>query len=523
MSLRGRSILVGIIVVLMAYLAVPSFFSQEQRDASPFLRDRAVRLGLDLQGGIHWLLRVDDQVAFRQEADSIKGAVEALATERGIELTAAEVSEEGSIELSGDGAALKALLDEQFRDIDVAQNNGSLQIELSSQRRQTVLKTAVDQSLEVLDRRINGLGVTEPVIAPQGEGRILVQMPGGEVDPATARKMLDRTTFLVFHKVEAFAANEELLEAQYPDGLPADTKIVVELLDSGDPNSVTEALLVPSDPVLTGLMLQDARIGFDRRNRPIILFTWNAEGTRIFREFTGNNIGNRLASIIDGKVITAPTIQGRIGRNGQITGSFTREEAANIAVSLRSGALPVPLKIEEERTVGPQLGADSVSQGAQSILLGGAFVIVFMLIYYNKSGLLANTALIVNLTIIIGLMSLAEATLTLPGIAGLVLTVGMAVDANVIIFERIREELRTNKNTRNAIQIGFKRSALTIMDANVTTLIAAIVLLYFGRGPVQGFGVTLAIGIISSVFCALVVTRLLFDLAYTRNPQTLRI
>ncbi len=221
--------------------------------------------------------------------------------------------------------------------------------------------------------------------------------------------------------------------------------------------------------------------------------------------------------------VSAPNIQSRIGRDGQIEGQFTAQEAADLSVALRSGALPIPLVIEEERSVGPALGADSIQKGLRSILIGGAVVVAFMVVYYRTSGLLAIVALLLNLIVILGLMGLAGATLTLPGIAGLVLTVGMAVDANVIIFERIREELRAGKSVRNAVQAGFRRSRLTILDANITTMIAAVVLLYYGRGPVQGFGVTLAIGIASSVFCALVVTRLLVDLVLSRGARTLRI
>jgi len=230
-----------------------------------------------------------------------------------------------------------------------------------------------------------------------------------------------------------------------------------------------------------------------------------------------------MAAIIDGAVVTAPVIRSEIGRHGQIEGSFTQQEAADLAVSLRSGALPIPLLVEEERSVGPALGADSIRRGLISILIGGAVVVVFMSIYYRTSGLLAVAALVVNLVIIIAIMGLAGATLTMPGIAGLVLTIGMAVDANVIIFERIREETRAGRNLRNAVQQGFRRSALTILDANITTMIAAVVLYQFGRGPVQGFGVTLGIGILSSVFTALVVTRLLIDAVFARWPRALRV
>jgi protein-export membrane protein SecD len=262
---------------------------------------------------------------------------------------------------------------------------------------------------------------------------------------------------------------------------------------------------------------------FDRRNRPIINFQWNSEGARIFRDFTGANIGNRLAAIIDGKVITAPQIKSRIGRTGEITGDFTREEASNTALQLRSGALPIPLVVEEERTVGPSLGADSIRDGVHASLLGAGLVFLFMAIYYSVTGMFANTALIVNVVMIIGLMSAFKATMTLPGIAGVVLTVGMAVDSNVIIYERIREELRNGKLPKTAISVGYQRSFWTIFDAHVTALLSSFILVFIGRGPVQGFGVTLSIGLIASMFTALVVTRTLMDTVYGQHPERLRI
>ncbi len=520
MSLRTRSVLVGIVVVLMALLAFPNLFSEEERLGSFWIADDALSLGLDLQGGIHWLLRIDDEKALLQEATRTQSVIKRLAEDEGVELAASNLRDGAIIELEGDLAALRRLVDENLDTVDVDEEAGKLLLSLTDDWRDSVVERGVQQALEVLSERIDGLGVREPVIAPQGAGRILVQMPG-EIDPRQARTILEETTFLEFKKVLTSEPNEELLRARYGGvGLPEDTEIV---LDQNDDGSVAEAFLVPTVTILTGAMLEDARIGYDRRNRPLVSFTWNSEGTRLFREFTGESIGERLAAIIDGKVVTAPVIQSRIGRNGQITGGFTVAEAAALAVALRSGALPIPLVIEEERSIGPALGADSIRRGLNSILVGLAAVVVFMAVYYSVSGALANVALLLNILIIIGLMSFARATLTLPGIAGLVLTIGMAVDANVIIFERIREELRSAKNLRNAIQAGFRRSQLTILDANITTLIAAVVLLQFGRGPVQGFGVTLAIGIVSSVFGALVVTRLLFDLAMAYRPQLVRL
>lgn len=520
MSLRGRVISVGGLLLLMAWLAYPSFYSEEARLESGFIPDFGLNLGLDLQGGIHWLLRIDTDTVVKQEMERNEGFVR---EQLGVEAIEAEISLVQDVLIVEPAAAdvdrVQGLIDNWFDTLDVSSANGGVRVALSERWHREIVQRGVLQAQEVLRRRIDSLGVTEPVIAPQGEGRILVQMPG-DIDPDRARGLLEEATFLEFKKVLESDANEELLLVKYPDGLPEETEIVVS---RNEVEEVTEAFLVPTRAALTGSMLEDARIDFDRRNRAIVRFTWNSEGTQIFREFTGDNIGERLAAIIDGDVVTAPVIQSRIGRNGQIEGRFTRQEAADLAVKLRSGALPIPLEIEEERSVGPALGADSVRQGLRSILFGGAAVILFMVIYYRVSGVAANLALALNLVIIIGLMGLAGATLTLPGIAGLVLTLGMAVDANVIIFERIREELRSGKSLRNAVQVGFKRSSLTILDANITTMIAAVVLLYFGRGPVQGFGVTLAVGILSSVFCALVVTRLFIDLLLARGLQALRI
>jgi len=320
------------------------------------------------------------------------------------------------------------------------------------------------------------------------------------------------------------APSTELLQAKYPKGIPDDQEIVTQpSRKAKDQGKESEALLVPKKAVLGGDMLEDARMEYDRRNRPIITFQWNSDGAKIFREFTGNNIGHRLAAIIDNKVITAPVIQSKIGRNGEITGDFTREEASNTAIQLRSGALPVPLVLEEERAVGPSLGADSIRDGVHASLLGAGLVFVFMAIYYSVTGMFANLALIVNVVILIGLMSATRATMTLPGIAGVVLTVGMAVDSNVIIYERIREELRRGKTARAAIQEGYGRSFWTIFDAHVTALLSSIILVMIGRGPVQGFGVTLTIGLIASMFTALVVTRTLMDTVYGTHPERLRI
>ena len=526
MSLRWKVILNGVLVLLLAWSALPSLVSEKARTDSALIPNRAMILGLDLQGGIHWLLRVDPAAVAVQEAKSLDAVIESAAEDQKVTVAGRRVREDGALELEGDAAALRALVEDALDEVRVEESDGKLVVRATELRNEAAVKRAVDQSIEVLRRRIDDLGVREPMIAPHGDDRILVQMPGAELDPEQAAEALRKATFLEFKEVLATANNEELLRAQLPDGIPEDQTIVFEY--SVDPNDkekkeVREALLVPKQAVLTGDMLEDARVGFDRRNKPIIQFTWSREGARIFGEFTQEHIGDRLAAIIDGEVITSPTIRSRIRRDGQIEGSFTQQEASRVASSLRSGSLPIPLIIEEERTVGPALGQDAIESGIRSLILGMVLVVLFMVAYYRVAGWISIAALVVNLVLILGTMSLLGATLTLPGIAGLVLTVGMAVDSNVIIYERIREELRKGVAIKLAVQIGFSRSALTILDANITTLFAALILLWLGRGPVQGFGVTLAIGILTTVYAALIVSRLLFDYWLSRNPTQLRI
>jgi len=519
-TLRSRWILIGVVTLVMAYLSLPSFFSDEQRANHWWLGKDGMTLGLDLQGGIHWLLRVDQDAVTQRELEKIASGISDAASEGKVELTSSEVKA-GVLTLKGDLPGLRKLIDETAPGVDVDEENGALVAKLKDR----VYKDAIDRfgasAVEVLRKRVDGLGVREPIIAPQGHGRVLVQMPGVK-DPAAARKVIEQTTFLEFKAVLDAAPSKELLLAKFPNGLPEDQEIVTEDLKSGK-RQESEALLVPKKAILKGDMLEDARMSYDRRNRPIIEFQWNAEGAKVFRDFTGANIGNRLAAIIDGKVITAPRIQSKIGRTGEITGDFTREEASNTAIQLRSGALPIPLVLEEERAVGPSLGADSIRDGVRASLLGAGLVFIFMGAYYSVTGMFANAALIVNVIMIIGLMSAAKATMTLPGIAGVVLTVGMAVDSNVIIYERIREELRNGKTARAAIQVGYARSFWTIFDAHVTALLSSIILVMIGRGPVQGFGVTLTIGLLASMFTALVVTRTLMDTVYGEHPERLRI
>jgi preprotein translocase subunit SecD len=350
----------------------------------------------------------------------------------------------------------------------------------------------------------------------------MVQIPGEQIDRDRARELLKSTGFLEFKIVVDSDDTEELLRARYPDGFPADTMLVTQT--NFETGVVTEVFLVPTAAAITGAYLEHAQLSFDQQQRPIVEFRFNPEGGKLFGEITEASRDKRLGIILDQNVYSAPSIRARITTRGIIEGQFTADEAADLAVILRAGSLSVPVVIEEERTVGPGLGQDSIESGARACIVGLILVLIAVAGYYRLAGGYACFALLANLVFLIGLMSLFEATLTLPGIAGLVLTVGMAVDANVIIFERIREELRAGRVVKTAIATGFSKATWTVLDANITTLITAIILFQWGTGPIKGFAVTLSIGIVTSVFAALVLTRLFFQIyPGSRNVSTLSI
>ncbi len=510
MSLRLRLACLAAVIAVFGYFAIANFVPQETRRASPWLPDQGLRLGLDLQGGIHWVIGVDLAAAEQRELEFQRDLLKRHLDEEKAPVEAVEVRE-GALHLVGASpAALEVARDwadsDAFRP-DAADPAG---FALSEQWKQEVRERAMSQVLEVLRRRIEDpiQGIPDSVVTRQGNDRVLVQIPGGQIDRTRARELLRVTGFLEFKIVRDTAASEELLRAKYPDGLPPGTRIA--LSRDKETDRVVEAYLVPDQASLTGDYLSDARVSFDQRQRPEVSFTFNAQGGEIFQAVTGENVGQRLAIILDEHVHSAPTIQSRISMRGVITGRFTMQEAADLSVVLRAGSLSVPVVIEEERTVGPALGKDSIDRGVRASILGFALVAAFTMGYYRLSGGYASLALLASLLLLIGIMSLFEATLTLPGIAGVVLTLGMAVDGNVIIFERIREELRAGKQPRAAVATGFNKALWTILDANITTLLTALVLFEYGTGPIKGFAVTLSIGIVTSVFEALTLTRALF-------------
>jgi preprotein translocase subunit SecD len=511
--LRLRIASLAALVLFFGFLAVANFIPEQTRLASPLLPDDGMRLGLDLRGGIHWVLGVKLEIAERHELDFLSDLLRDRSGDGDFSVESVSI-EDGSLVVEvfskSDAEAVRDWAEQHGGLASVSDTGEQLSFQLTDDWRTQVRERGMNQVLEVLRRRIGDpiTGIPESVVTRQGDDRILVQIPGGQIERSRAREMLRVTGFLEFKIAQDGAPTEELLKERYQPELPEGTEIALERDKESD--RVINAFLVSERAAVTGDYLTDARVQFDRMGRPVVGFTFNSEGGRIFGELTRDNIGERLAIILDERVYSAPTIQSQINMRGQIEGRFTPQEAADLAVVLRAGSLAVPVEIEEERLVGPALGADSIDRGVRASIVGLILILFFVIVYYRLSGVYAAVALLANLLLLIGVMSLFEATLTLPGLAGVVLTVGMAVDANVIIFERIREELRTEKTPRGAVNTAFNKAFWTIMDANITTLITALVLYEYGTGPIKGFAVTLSIGVVTSVFAALVITRTMF-------------
>ncbi len=526
-NLRLRLASIAGLVLLLSYYAAANCFSEQTRLASPLLPDAGIRLGLDLRGGIHWLVGVKLDAAVAHELEFQRSALAEVAEEDGVALAATSVvADRLRVELAAgaDASKLETWIEGRGVLTPVASSDGALEYRLSENWQTEVRERGMMQVLEVLRRRIEDpiQGIPDSVVTRQGEDRILVQIPGGQIDRSRAREMLKVTGFLEFKIVRETAQSEELLRAKHPTGLPPDTQIAFER--DKESQRVLSAYLLSKTADLTGDYLEDARVGFDNRQRPIVQFQFNPQGGETFQKLTGANIGSQLAIVLDDRVYSAPVIRSRIGSRGQIEGRFSSEEAADLAVVLRSGSLSLPVVIEEERAIGPGLGADSIVSGRNATIASFVMTIGFMLVYYRLSGLYAGIALVANLAMMIGLMTLFGATLTLPGIAGFVLTIGMAVDANVLIFERMREELRAGKTPRGSVGAGFDKAFWAIMDSNITTIGTALVLYEYGTGPIKGFAVALSIGIVTSVFAALAITRVLFDLyPGDRHVETLSI
>ena len=493
-----------------------------------FLPSSLVNLGLDLRGGAHLLAEVqvsdvyeqrmaalwpDIRDILRAERDKVgtirlqKGKLDELR----IKLSNPNEIDTGINLLKTLAKPVSSVGSIGKLDLDFIGEDDEIIVRLSDAERRATDNRTMQQALEIIRRRIDEVGTREPTIQRQGSDRILIQVPG--IGSASELKQLIGTTAqLTFQPVIAARVNSESLAGSGQELLPA--------LD--DPS---EFYLLDAGAVVTGEELVDAQPSFDQNGRPAVNFRFNPSGARKFGDYTAENIGNPFAIVLDNEVISAPTIQSHIpGGSGIITGSFTIEESTELAILLRAGALPAGLTFLEERTIGPELGADSIQAGKVACIVAFGAVLLFMAASYGLFGLFANLALLINVGLIFGLLSGIGATLTLPGIAGIVLTIGMAVDANVLIFERIREELVSAKGPARAIELGYEKAMSAILDANITTFIAAVILFVMGSGPVRGFSITLGLGIITSVFTAIFVTRLLVVMWFERRrPKTIEV
>jgi preprotein translocase subunit SecD len=522
-SLGIRALLVVLILVAGIVLLVPSFTSKLPPGWTKVLPKDKIHLGLDLQGGIHLVLEVEAAKAVENTAQRFAEEITDTLRSQKIGFTKVAKVNKWDVEImlaSPDQQNdLRQTMEKDFPLLkwvsgETTSEGVKAVYTLDEKEVNNIKKMAVAQGLETIRNRIDQFGVLEPDIRPEGEDRILVQLPGIK-NPQEAINLIGKTAVLEFKLVAENVTDQDIREGKIPPGV----KVYPMRTTERNARSGETKIALLDKTVLTGQYITDARVEIDSRfGGSHISMEFDPQGARLFERITGENVGRRLAIVLDGVVYSAPQIKEKIsGGRAQITGSFTDEEAKVLAIALRTGRLPAPVKILEQRTVGPSLGQDSINKGVLASLIGGLGIILFMILYYRMSGIIADLALFMNIVLVLAAMALVGATLTLPGIAGIALTIGIAVDANVLIYERIREELRLGKTPRAAVDTGYERATTTIMDANLTSLIAALVLYQFGTGPVKGFAVTLSIGLLANLFTAIFVTRIIFDYLLTER------
>ena len=497
-----KSIIVIFVICTGIIFAIPSIIYSE--NPSNWFLNNKVNLGLDLQGGSYLLLEVETDVLLKEELENISDTVRQISRNEKVNITNV-IPEEDQIQFRFKNASSIENIRNQFINkynyVKVVVNKNIMKIIINDDFKKRIQEAALKQSLEIVRKRIDESGTKEPLIQRSGKKRILLQLPGVK-DPERIKELLGTTAKLTFHMVD-----EEDTVSLKANKAPFGKMIVQDYINP------EIKYLVEKKSRVGGENLVDANASFDSNEGHAVSFRFDTTGAQKFGKATSDNVGKRFAVILDGAVITAPVIRSAItGGSGIISGNFTSQEAADLAVLLRAGALPAPLNIVEERSVGPGLGADSISSGKIASIIGMLCVCVFMILIYGVFGLLANISLIANLFIIVSLLGTIGATLTLPGIAGIVLTIGMAVDANVLVFERIKEELSKNSKAIVAIKNGFDKAISTILDANITTLIAALLLFVFGSGPIKGFSITLSLGVLASMFTAIMFTNFLIHL-----------
>ena len=520
-NLRWKILTIFVVLVIFGGIGVYPLVAQRYHWPMPgWLQATALKLGLDLKGGVHLVMRVNTDDALRIATTTVSERLRESMINAGVAALTINTTSPTTFRVEG----VPQASDAQFRassDELAAENydrnplpGGAYEFRMKQSVERAQRNDAVEQAMQTIDRRVNALGVTEPSIARQSNGeQLLVQMPG-LTDVARAKDIIRSTAILEFRLVEAGPGSKEDLTKQYNGALPSD----LELL----PGSGTDAgafYVVKKIAPVTGQDLRVAKPGLDENNQPAVLFELKSQGATNFGKLSGENLGRYLAIILDNRVISAPRLEGRITDSGRISGGFTAESANDLALTLRSGALPASLTYLEERVVGPSLGADSIRAGVISSTVGLILIMVFLLWYYKLAGVNAVIALVFNLVILLGLMAYFGATMTLPGIAGFVLTMGMGVDSNVLIFERIKEELAAQRGVRAAVNAGFSRVFLTLLDTHVASLIAAAFLFQFGTGPIRGFATTLSIGLFVNLFTSIFVSKTLFEIELSRRQS----
>ncbi|MGM0680616.1 MAG: protein translocase subunit SecD [Thermodesulfobacteriota bacterium] len=547
-ALKWKIVLLLFLIAFSGIALLPSFYDDMPKWWQKYVTPGGLKLGLDLQGGMHLILHVDVEKAKENALEFAAQDLKQQLAKKDISVvkTPSPDTREVMFTLPNTASigAVKDIVESQFPNLsmDIHTSEDSfprLSIDLTEKKKEFIEGNAVKQSLEVIRNRINQFGVTEPVIVPQGKKNIVVQLPGIK-DPERAIKLIGQTAQLTFRKVVqsedisvSSLINQVVESGKWHKGdgreklnellkhkLPRDTEIFFEKkVDRETGKTYDNPLLLKKQVLMTGEMVKDARVRVGGNfNQPYVSLDLTGRGTAVFGEITAENVGQRLAVVLDGVVRSAPVIQEKImGGKAQITGDFTHEEASDLAIVLRVGALPAPVSIIQNLTVGASLGQDSIDKGLISGLLGAVLVVLFMIVYYRLSGIIANFALLLNVIFLFAALAALQATLTLPGIAGIILTIGMAVDSNVLIFERMREEFALGKSTRSAVDGGYNKAFWTVVDSQVTTLITALALFLFGTGPIKGFAVTLSLGITFNLFTTLFATRVVYDLMYARQ------
>jgi preprotein translocase subunit SecD len=525
----GRFIVIGVFMLLAIVFFLPNtpLFKHMPGWWQDTMPNRGIALGLDLQGGLHLVFEVDTERAAEISAERVVQYLRDDAGEQGIE---AEITSEGTlVRVAPFSDELDKIIKKDFRRLEP--RGGGL-YGLSAGEIRDIKENSVDQAIETIRNRIDQFGVAEPTIHKQGTNEIVVQLPGVK-EPERAIDLIGRTAQLEFKLVDdeapvaaempqAIAPGEEgALAQEFKGRIPEKDEILFGNITDETTNRVVSKTpyLIEKEVLLTGDLLTEARVAIDQRdNSPYVAIKFNSSGARLFENVTGAHVQDRLAIILDGTVYSAPVIRERIGGgDAQISGSFTMAEAKDLAIVLRAGSLPAPVIMLQNVTVGPSLGRDSIEAGKKAGLIGAVLVVLFMVMYYRLSGVIADFALGLNILLLLGAMAWLNATLTLPGIAGIILAIGMAVDSNVLMFERMREEVRAGKTPRAAVDSGYHKAFWTIFDSHVTTLITALVLFQFGTGPIKGFAVTLSLGVSINLFTALVGTKTIFDLINQRR------